>query len=109
MPAIPKKPKAAGDDRNLVVVDENYVAPGLEDKLRLFWEKNSRLVVAAIAAVVLVLVANEARKYLAAKHDEEVAAAYAAATTEAALKNFLAEHPSEPQAGLAQLRLADNT
>ncbi len=108
MPALPNKPKAAGDDRNLVTVDENYLAPGLEDQLRLFWEKNSRLVIAAVAAVVLVLLVNEGRKYLAAQHDEEVAAAYGTATTPAALTNFLAAHPDEPQAGLAQLRLADD-
>lgn len=107
MPALPQKPKAAGDDRNLVTVDENYVAPGLEDNLRLFWEKNSRIVLALVAAAVLVFAANEARLFLAARHAQGVGEDYAAAKNEAALKNFLAAHPDEPQAGLAQLRLAD--
>jgi hypothetical protein len=106
MPAYPPKPKSA-DDRNLVPVDENYVAPGLEDQLRLFWQKHSRRVILVTAVIVLLLLGNAGRKYLAARHTEEVAEAYSAATTEAALTAFIAAHPDEPQAGLAQLRLAD--
>jgi hypothetical protein len=106
MPSLPPKPKPA-DDRNLVPVDENYVAPGLEDQLRLFWKKHSRLVIAVTAVLVLALLGNAGRNYLAAQHARDVAEAYAAANTEAALNNFIKEHPGEPQAGLAQLRLAD--
>jgi len=106
MLAYPPKPKPA-DDRNLVPVDENYVAPGLEDQLRLFWQRHSRRVILVTAVVVLLLLGNAGRNYLAARHTEEVAEAYATATTEAALTAFIAAHADEPQAGLAQLRLAD--
>jgi tetratricopeptide (TPR) repeat protein len=106
MSAIPPKSKSA-DDRNLVTVDENYVAPGLEDQLRLFWAKHSSRVVLVLVAVALVLLGNEGRKYLAARHDREVGEAFAAATTPAALNQFISAYPTEPQAGLAQLRLAD--
>ena len=40
--ASPSSP--AGDDRNLVPVDENYIAPSFEDRLALFWAKNSKSV-----------------------------------------------------------------
>ncbi len=108
MPALPSKPKAAGDDRHLVTVDENYLAPGLEDKLRLFWEKNSRSVIAVVAVLVVLLLGNEVRKRLAAQHVQEIADAYGAANTDAALKAFAASHADEPQAGLAQLRVGDS-
>ena len=29
----------AGDDRNLITVDENYLAPSFEDRLQMFWAK----------------------------------------------------------------------
>ncbi len=106
MPSLPPKPKPA-DDRNLVQVDENYVAPGLEDQLRLFWKQRGRLVLIVAAVLVLALLGNAGRNYLAAQHARDVAEAYAAANTEAALTNFIKEHAGEPQAGLAQLRLAD--
>jgi tetratricopeptide (TPR) repeat protein len=106
MPAYPPKPKSA-DDRNLVPVDENYVAPGLEDHLRLLWQNHSRRIILVTAVVLLLLLGNAGRNYLAARHADEVAEAYATATTEAALTAFIAAHPDEPQAGLAQLRLAD--
>lgn len=106
MSAIPPKSKPA-DDRNLVNVDENYVVPGLEDQLRLFWAKHSLRVVLVLVAIALVLLGNEGRKYLAARHDREVGEAFAAALTPAALNRFITSYPTEPQAGLAQLRLAD--
>src|SRR5471032_1018138 len=45
-PATPSSPKPAGDDRNLVAVDENYVAMSFEDKLQIFWKKNGTGVLA---------------------------------------------------------------
>jgi hypothetical protein len=109
MPALPSKSKAAGDERHLVAVDENYLAPGLEDRLRLHWEKNSRLILTGAVVLALFLLGNEGRKYLAAQHDQEVADAYGAAGTDAALQAFMATHAGEPQVGLAQLRLADSS
>jgi len=108
MPAIPPKPKATGDDRNLVNVDEQYIAPGLEDKLRLFWEKNTRLVIATITIVVLLIVGRGIYGHLVAQHEQAVGEAYAAATTDDALKSFIADHPGHALVGVAQLRLADD-
>jgi hypothetical protein len=106
MPAHPTKPKSA-DDRNLVPVDENYAAPGLDDQMRLFWDKNSKLILIVAALLALAILGNEGRKYLARQHAETVAAAYASSGTDTALRAFLADYPDEPQAGPALLRLAD--
>jgi predicted negative regulator of RcsB-dependent stress response len=107
-PATPSGSKPTADDRNLVVVDENYAAPGLEDNLRIFWEKHSKTVVAAIALVALVYVGQAVWKHEKAEQEIEISNAFGAAKTDGALKSFIAENPSHPLAGEAQLRLADN-
>jgi predicted negative regulator of RcsB-dependent stress response len=107
MPAIPPKPKPAGDNRNLVTVDENYAAPGLEDHLRLFWEKNARLILTIILAVAVVMVGRGFYQVMQERHAEGVQADYAAATTDSQLKDFIAANPADPLAGVAQLQLAD--
>ncbi len=98
---------AAGDDRNLVSVDENYLAPTFEDRLRLFWAKNSRAVLAACALVVAVILGKGAYEFLSAQREKGIAADYAAATTDDKLKAFIASHSNHTLGGLAQLRLAD--
>ena len=102
---------AAGDDRNLVSVDENYLAPSFEDRVRLFWEKNSKGVIAAIVLVILVFVGKGVFDYLHTQRENAVAAEYAVASastaTEAQTKAFIAAHNDHVLAGLAQLDLAD--
>lgn len=106
-PASPVPP-SAGDDRNLVTVDENYVAPGLDDKLRLFWEKNARLVVGLLVVVVLVISGRSASQYFAAQREEATRAEYAKVVTNDQLKAFVAQYPTHLLAGVAELRLADD-
>lgn len=98
---------SSGDDRNLVSVDENYLAPTFEDRLRIFWEKNSRSVVAALVLVLVVILGKGGYEIYHARQEKAVADAYAAATSDALLKDFVAAHPGHVLGGLAQLRLAD--
>jgi len=107
MPAIPPKPKPAGDNRNLVTVDANYAAPGLEDHLRLFWEKNGRALFTVILAIAVIIVGRGFYRLSLEHRAEAVQADYGAATTDSQLKDFIAANPADPLAGLAQLRLAD--
>lgn len=111
MSTTPHSPSSSssGDDRNLVTVDENYLAPTFEDRLRLFWEKNSRGVLAACALVLLVILGRGAYQYYQSSQAKSAAAAYAAATTDDQLKAFVADHSGRELAGLAQLRLADKS
>ncbi len=106
-PTAPSAPKSAGDDRNLVAVDENYVALTFEDRLRIFWKKNGKSVLALVVLVLLAIVAKGAWDYRAAQKEVELQQDYAAATTPAQLKTFAAAHPGHVLAGIARLRLAD--
>ena len=107
-PATPSAPKFAGDDRNLVAVDEHYVALTLEDRLRIFWQKNGKSVLALVVLVLLAIVAKGAWDYRAAQKDVELQAAYGAATTPDQLKAFASAHPGHMLAGIARLRVADD-
>ncbi|MBW8781751.1 MAG: hypothetical protein JF599_07675 [Verrucomicrobia bacterium] len=98
---------SSGDDRNLVPVDENYIAPSLEDRLALFWAKHSRTVLATCAVVLIAILAKGGYEVFAAQREKGIAAAYAAASTDAQLKAFIADHATHSLAGIAQLRLAD--
>lgn len=101
-------PSSSGDDRNLVSVDENYVALTFEDRLRIFWEKNSRAVLAACALVLAVILGKGAWEIVSAQREKSIAADYGAAGNDAAkLKAFVASHPEHVLAGIAQLRMAD--
>ena len=97
----------AGDDRNLVTIDENYLAPTLEDRLQIFWSKHSGKVWALTGLVTAVLVGRYAFESYATYRERQVQADYAAATTTAQLQAFVQTHPSAILAGVAQLRLAD--
>lgn len=107
MSSTPSPAPSSGDDRNLVTVDENYLAPTFEDRLRLFWEKNSRAILAAVVFVLGVILAKGGYEIIHARQQKAVAADYAAAATEDQLKAFVADHPDHTLGGLAQLRLAD--
>ena len=109
MPTTPHSApsSSAGDDRNLVSVDENYLAPTFEDRLRLFWAKNSRAVLAACGLVLGVILVKGGYEIYVSQRNKAVAADYAAATTDAQLKSFVAAHGDHVLGGLAQLRLAD--
>jgi hypothetical protein len=106
-PATPSSPKPAGDDRNLVAVDENYVAPSFEDKLHTFWAKNSTAVLVLCVAVLLGIVAKYGWDEVQKNRDNEIRADFAAASTSEKLKAFALNHPGHPLAGVAQLQLAD--
>jgi hypothetical protein len=106
-PATPSAPQKSGDDRNLVAVDKNYVAPSVEDRIRLFWEKNRQLGLGVLVAVLVAIVAKGGWDYLETQKELETQQAYAAAGTPEKLKAFAAAHPDHPLAGVAQLQLAD--
>jgi hypothetical protein len=97
----------AGDDRNLVTIDENYLAPTLEDRLQIFWSRHSGKVWALTGIVTVVLVGRYAFETYAAYRERQVQADYAAATTTAQLQAFVQTHSTAILAGVAQLRLAD--
>lgn len=96
------------DDRNLVVVDEDFAHADAEDRMWLLWERHKERIVGGFVAVVFGLLAwfgyvawDESRR-------EDIRQAYAAAREdEAALRAFAADHPGHPLATAALLRIAD--
>jgi hypothetical protein len=99
----------AGDDRNLIVVDENYLAPTFEDRVRIFWERHGRTVITAIALVVVFFAAKFLFELYAEYRENQVRAAYAEAGDDLdALRVFAEANPSAALAGVAWVRLADS-
>lgn len=103
----PSQPRPAGDDRNLVPVNET-TALSFEDKVSVFWQKNRALILGTCVAVVVVIVAKGAWDYMAKQRELEVERAYAAAKTPEQLKSFADSHASHTLGAIAQLRMADD-
>lgn len=99
--------RTSGDDRNLVTIDENYLAPTLEDRALIFWEKHGRTVTAVIVVVAVGLVGRWAFEQFAERRERAISAEYAEAKDAAALRAFAEARPAAPLAGVARLRLAD--
>jgi hypothetical protein len=106
-PAVPSDSKPAGDDRNLVAVDENYVALSLEDRLHQIWKKHGRIIIGACVVVVLGILAWGGWDLAARQRESGIEKDYAAAGTSDQLKAFATANAGHPLAGVAQLRLAD--
>ncbi len=106
-PAVPSDSKPAGDDRNLVAVDENYAALSLEDRLHQILKNHRGTIIAACVVAVLAILAWGAWDLAAGQREAGVEKDYAAASTSEKLKAFATANAGHPLAGLAQLRIAD--
>jgi hypothetical protein len=106
-PATPSAPKSAGDSPKLVAVDEAYTALTFEDRLRIFWQKNGRTVLALLVVALVAIVAKGGWDYMESNKEHDLQQAYAAATTHDQLQAFAAAHPDHVLAGIARLRIAD--
>ena len=103
-----RNPSPKGDDRNLVVVDEDFANADAEDRLWLLWERHRERIVGTFAAVVLGLIAWFAYSAWSEARREGIREAFAAAgEDESALRAFAAGNPGHPLATAALLQLAD--
>lgn len=103
-----RNPSPKGDDRNLVVVDEDFANADAEDRLWLLWERHRERIVGTFAAVVLGLLAWFAYSAWDEARREGIRESFAAAGgDESALRAFAAEHAGHPLATAALLQLAD--
>ena len=98
----------AGDDRNLVTADQAIAAHDLEETVRQFWAKYRTLFMGAVVIALLVILGQEGVKLVGAKRLEATQSAYAAAESDNELKAFAVDHPGDPLAGAAHLRVGDN-
>lgn len=106
-PATPSSPQPAGDDRKLVSVDENYLAPTFEDKLHIFWTNHGTKVLVLCVVVILGIVGWGAYGYMERQKELGIEKAYADSKTNDQLKAFAAANPAHSLAGIAYLRIAD--
>lgn len=83
------------------------VGPSFEERLRLFWEKNARMVYALCAVILLAIIGRGGFEYYENQKEEGVRADYSAAATPEKLKAFIAQNPKHSLSGVASLRLAD--
>ena len=108
-PATPSAPKNTGDNRTPAAGGETHVALTFEDQLRIYWKKHSGTVTAFVVVALLAIIAKGGWDYFAAQKELDIEKAYAAAGTPEQLKSFAAGHADHVLAGLAQLRLADES
>lgn len=105
--STPNTPSPARGDQQPAPVDAAGVAPGFDEMLRAFWEKNGKVVIIGCVVVLLAIVGRGGMALIAAQREAGVASAYGAASTSDQLKTFAAANAGHALAGAAHLRLAD--
>jgi len=103
----PPKRTKADDDRNLVVVDEDFANADAEDRLWLFWERNQTVIVRSITSVVVGVLAFLAFYFWKEAQHEALGESYITCQDETARRAFAAAHPKEPLAAIALIEVAD--
>lgn len=97
----------SGDDRNLVQVDENYVAPAFEDRLEMFWQRYSRVIIIGVVLVVLAIAGRGLVGWMSERQAQAIQAEFATLEGRDSLLAFAAAHPHNVLAGVALLQVAD--
>lgn len=102
------KQPPAGDDRNLVVVDEDFVNADTEDRLWLFWERNQDVIVKGTFGLVVGILAFLAYFFWQESEREALGQEFNACQDESARRAFAAAHPGETLAAVAMTDVADD-
>lgn len=102
--SAPTDPKAKSDENPTPAAP---VEPPFEEKLRKFWEKNSRTVYALCAVVLLVIIGRGGWEYYERQREAGIESDYQLASTPEKLKAFINANPQHTLSGIAWLRLAD--
>lgn len=103
----PPKRTNADDDRNLVVVDEDFANADAEDRLWLFWERNKTVIIRSITSIVVGILAFLAFYFWKESQKEALGESYVACQDETARRAFAAAHPKESLAAIAIIEVAD--
>ena len=106
--ASSNKQPPAGDDRNLVIVDDDFVNADAEDRLWLFWERNKENIVRGTTAVVIGILGFLAYYFWNEDRKEKIGEEYTACQDEAARKAFAKKHEGEPLAAVAYAEVGDD-
>lgn len=95
------------DDRNLVLVDDDFKDADLDERLWLYWQRNKTTIIAGIIAAFVVVVGMETVTYLRARTLEKERMAYLAASESGSLNAFAQAHAERPLGGVVWLQEAD--
>ena len=106
-PFTPSPPPSANDPSTAGPVDPAVALPGFEDRIRDFWEKNSKLILLLCAGVILAIMAKGVVELMRASKERAVSESYAQASASEQLGGFAADHAGHALAGVDHLRLAD--
>lgn len=93
--------KPAGDDRNLVLVDDDFQDADFEDRVWLFWQRHGKRTVAAGVALFLAIIAAIVYVQVGKMRVAAMEAEYAATETAEQKLAFAKAHESDPIAGTA--------
>jgi len=105
----PTKP-AEGDDRNLVEIDDAFSEADIEDRAWLFWQRNQMSIIAAVVILIGGVIGVNVWKLMQENRVASLQNNYSAALGEpSALKEFASKNNDSPLAGLALLKLADES
>src|SRR4051812_13730306 len=107
MPARPSPTNPAGDNRNVVPVDENN-ALTFGDQLQVFWQKNGKAVIIVCAGIILGVIGRGVWQYFGRQKELDIEKEYSAATTPEQRKAFAAAHPDHTLGAIAQVQVADD-
>jgi len=92
----------------MIVVDENYLTPSFEDRVRIFWDRYGRTVIAGLVLLVVFFAAKTLFGVYADYREKSVRSAYAEAGDDtAALSAFAAANPAAALSGVALVRVGD--
>lgn len=101
MTVLPSDSPSAGAEPGPIILT-------FEDKLQLFWRRNSVLIIAFCVLVLLGIIGVGVWEHLEAKKEQKIQDTYTAVATPEALKAFADAHAGHSLAGVAYLRLADD-
>ena len=90
---------SAGDDRNLVLVDDDFQDADFEDKVWLFWRRHGKKTVAIAALVFFAALAVIVYTQLKQMHVYALQNEYAALSTADERRAFAREHLADPMSG----------
>lgn len=102
-----KKNAAAGDDRNLVLVDEDFQDADFEDRVWLFWQRHGKKTVAIAVAVFLAIIGAIVFVEVGKMRVNALQNEYAATNSVAEKLAFAAANESDPIAGTAYFSAAN--
>lgn len=93
--------KPAGDDRNLVLVDDDFQDADFEDRVWLFWQRHGKRTIAAGVTLFLAIIAVIVYVQVGKMRIAAMEAEYAATETIEQKLAFAQTHESDPIAGTA--------